>query len=170
MSNPGSRRFRAFNRLQHFLAGFNIEFSGDALLKRGQHQIGEQQEGLFLLYDFDNVGLLPAIPLPDRLIARLAELDADGVGLLGFDDLLHQVHAFTRYVRGADQNDFLALAGQGLNHFIGRCHIDDGVAFWFGFFSSARYTRYGQTAKIVYLADFRKTNPPWVGVFSQKAV
>ena len=111
-ADAGAHGIGALHRLEHLRARRHVHFPGDPLLKGGEQEVGQQQEGFLVLDDLDDVHVPPAVFLAQRLVAGGAQLDADGVGLFAGDHRFDQQDAFAGNVGRADQDDFLVRGGE----------------------------------------------------------
>ena len=116
---------------EHLLARGDVEFLGDLPLQGGHDELGEEDARPLLADHLDDVGLLPLVPLADRLVAGSAELDADRVRLLLVDDPLDQIGAFARDVGRADQDDLPALQGDAVDILVFQM-VSPSTLFWGG--------------------------------------
>ncbi len=64
----------------HLLAWLDARVRSHPSLKGRQREVGQQEEGLAVLDDPDDVGVGPRIGCVHRTPARLVQFDADGVG------------------------------------------------------------------------------------------
>ena len=74
-----------------------------------------RERRLALAHDLEDVELAPGLLVLQVLVARLAEFDADGVGLDRLDRLVRVADALGRDVGSADQED-LAVVERDLPH------------------------------------------------------
>ena len=111
----GAALVRLLDPLHHLGAGGDAQLGGNAALERRHDQRAEQQHGLLLADDLDDIGALPLLAIGDVLEARLAQLDAHGVRLHRLDGVTHVLHALLGDVGGAYQVD-LTVTEPHLGH------------------------------------------------------
>ena len=116
---------------EHLLARGDVEFLGDLPLEGGHDELGEEDGGPLLPDHLDDVGLLPLVPLADRLVAGPAELDADRIRLLLVDDPLHQIGALPGDMGRSDQDDLPAFQGDAVDILVFQI-VFPSARFWGG--------------------------------------
>ena len=85
---------------------------GDAPLEGRQHEVGQQQHRFFFPHHLHDIHVLPPGLVSQGLVARRAQLHADGVRLFGGNGASHQLGAFPGDMGRADEQDLFAVVFQ----------------------------------------------------------
>jgi len=112
---------------EHFCAGLDAELLAEPAIEGAHYQLSQQDGGLFLLYDPENVHFLPHVFFGERIVAPLAQFDTHGVRFDLLDCLLDVLYALLRDVSRADKIDGLVV----------KCYVRDSLGQFVGFGHSA---------------------------------
>ncbi len=99
----GSGFFRQLDALEHLGARLDAQLLAQTPIEAGHDQLRQQEGGLLLPDDLEDVHLRPVVRLGHRLVASLAQLNADGVGFDRFDRRADVLDALLGQVRGANE-------------------------------------------------------------------
>ncbi len=94
------------DRGAHLGADLDAELVGQALLVGRQRELGGNHAGAARAHDAEQVDVVPVIVAGQALVARLAQLDGDGLVTAGVDGSADIVGALSGNVRCAQQHDF----------------------------------------------------------------
>ncbi len=86
--------------------GHHAELQPHPLLIRGEEKVHDQGGELLFPDDLLDVERLPSIPLGERFIPLLVELDGDVIGFLALDDLAHEVGRAQGHVGSSHEDEF----------------------------------------------------------------
>ena len=107
--NMGPHGLGSLDGPYHFLSRPDPQILTNLFLEKGQHQVGQQEKCLFILYGLEEIRVLPSLLLGDGLISGLAEFEADGFRLFFLNNPLYQFSAFHGDMGRSNEEDFFII-------------------------------------------------------------